>query len=103
MASLCEMSWVHRTLRVGGWREVGREGRREGGRGEGGNEKTYTHWVTIRKCVCTFLDIPGHLVAGGTDTEPTLGADPVEVEESCITCVTHLPQSLHCPLPDWGH
>ena len=87
-----------------------REGGREEGRGKEEREKSGnmgSGWSgggrQIYTIMHTFLDIPGHLVASGADTEPTLWADPVEVEESSVTCVTHLPQSLHCSLPDWGH
>ena len=52
---------------------------------------------------CTFLQVPGHLVAGRTDTEPAVRTDPVEVEDGGVTRVTDLPQPLNCSLPHWSH
>ena len=47
----------------------------------------------------TILHVTGLLEAGRTHAEPTVMAHPVEVEECGRTCVTKLPNSLHCPLP----
>ena len=63
--------------------------------------KSERQWTCSERS--TFLEVPGQLVAGGADAETTLRADPVEVEESCVTSIAHLPQALHRSLPDGGH
>lgn len=43
--------------------------------------------------------VPPLPVAVQTHPEATLPADPVDVEESGLTHVTHLPDAAHRPLP----
>ena len=58
---------------------------------------SFPFWLPL-----TILHVTGLLEAGGTHTEPTMAAHPVEVEQCCCTRVTKLSNAPHCPLPNWN-